>query len=178
MRCHRLPGKAVSQTHFHPLTHTCGFLYNSIIFLPPCPTSCTSLVAVVVPAHVEPVGMFLLWRGQGHPSSLAMPLAMPHLCPPWLVFFSPNAVSVTQVPILGCVLCLAAFPEVGSFLKLPGLEVDGSCPTVGRGKGLLQVVINSSGRFHGQFLGLRCFDEEEMLMADYFSLMILRGISS
>lgn len=48
----------------------------------------------------------------------------------------------------------------------------------GRGKGLLQVVINSSGRFHGQFLGLRCFDEEEMLMADYFSLMILRGISS
>lgn len=135
MRCHRLPGKAVSQTHFHPLTHTCGFLYNSIIFLPPCPTSCTSLVAVVVPAHVEPVGMFLLWRGQGHPSSLAMPLAMPHLCPPWLVFFSPNAVSVTQVPILGCVLCLAAFPEVGSFLKLPGLEVDGSCPIVAEGRG-------------------------------------------
>lgn len=78
--------------------------------------------------------MFLLWRGQGHPSSLAMPLAVPHLCPPWLVFFSPNAVSVTQVPILGCVLCLAAFPEVGSFLKLPGLEVNGSCPTTAEGR--------------------------------------------
>lgn len=35
-------------------------------------------------------------------------------------FFLSQTVSVTQVPIWDCVLCLAAFPEVGSFLRSLG----------------------------------------------------------
>ena len=37
--------KASSQTYFHPLNHICGFLYSSLIFLPPCTiVTCVSSV--------------------------------------------------------------------------------------------------------------------------------------